>query len=85
MRHVRHEAHCYIARSAGRDERRLSLDLMANRSPKGCHAAKLIRWIKKFAKKCEVEWDHEYVSPRAAFQLAADELHLRRNPPGSRI
>jgi hypothetical protein len=26
---VRHEAHCYIARAAGRDERRLSLDLMA--------------------------------------------------------
>jgi hypothetical protein len=34
-RHVRHEVHCYIARSAGRDERRLSLDLMANRNPKG--------------------------------------------------
>jgi hypothetical protein len=32
---VRHEAHCYIAREAGRDERRLSLDLMPNRSPKG--------------------------------------------------
>jgi hypothetical protein len=26
---VRHEARCYIAREAGRDERRLSLDLMA--------------------------------------------------------
>jgi putative transposase len=26
---VRHEAHWYIARAAGRDERRLSLDLMA--------------------------------------------------------
>jgi len=32
---VRHEAYCYIARKAGRDERRLSLDLMPNRNPKG--------------------------------------------------
>jgi hypothetical protein len=32
---VRHEAHCYIARQTGRDERRLSLDLMPNRNPKG--------------------------------------------------
>jgi hypothetical protein len=32
---VRHEAHCYIARLAGRDERRISLDLMADRNPKG--------------------------------------------------
>jgi hypothetical protein len=32
---VRHEAYCYIARKVGRDERRLSLDLMPNRNPKG--------------------------------------------------
>jgi len=32
---VRHEAYCYIACKAGRDERRLSLDLMPNRNPKG--------------------------------------------------
>jgi Type II intron maturase len=32
---VRHEAHCYIARQTGRDKRRLSLDLMPNRNPKG--------------------------------------------------
>jgi len=31
---LRHEAQCYIARAAGREWRRLSLDLMANRSPK---------------------------------------------------
>ena len=32
---VRHEAYCYIARKTGRDERRLSLDLMPNQTPKG--------------------------------------------------
>jgi hypothetical protein len=41
---VRHEAYCYIARKAGRDERRLSLDLMPNQSPKGRYGK--IAWQK---------------------------------------
>ena len=41
---VRHEAYCYIARKTGRDERRLSLDLMPNQSPKGRYGK--IAWQK---------------------------------------
>ena len=41
---VRHEAYCYIARKAGRDERRLSLDPMPNQSPKGRYGK--IAWQK---------------------------------------
>ena len=41
---VRHKAYCYIARKAGRDERRLSLDLMPNQSPKGRYGK--IAWQK---------------------------------------
>lgn len=51
----------------------------------GSVAGNLMRWIKEFARKTEVDWGYEYVSPQAAIKLVDGELHLRRNPPGSRI
>lgn len=48
-------------------------------------AEALVKWMKKFAMRCDVAWGREYVGPRARLLLDAGELSLRQNPPGSRI